>query len=83
MGEWLEFLLVEAKYYSTILPRIPVPIARLLKVKVSRLCTFCTVVRLFDWSCVFVCVCLCVVHFPCVILFNFWNRLLTLHPVGA
>ena len=34
MGEWLEHLLVEPKYYSTLLPRIPVPIARSLKVKV-------------------------------------------------
>ena len=30
--------MVENKYYHTMLPRIPVPIARLLKVKVRAVC---------------------------------------------
>ena len=38
IGEWLELIMVENKYYHTMLPRIPVPIARLLKVKVRAVC---------------------------------------------
>ena len=34
MGEWLEYVLVEPRYYSTLMTRIPVLIARMLKVKV-------------------------------------------------
>ena len=33
MGQWLEQILVEQKYYGTSLPRISVPIARQLTVK--------------------------------------------------
>jgi hypothetical protein len=36
MGEWLEYVLVEPRYYSTLMTRIPVLIARMLKVKVRN-----------------------------------------------
>jgi hypothetical protein len=34
MGEWLELILVEPKYYGTVLPRIPILTARNIKIKV-------------------------------------------------
>jgi hypothetical protein len=35
MGEWLVKLLTELQYYGTMLPRIPVPIERKIKVRLS------------------------------------------------
>jgi hypothetical protein len=34
VGEWLQKLLTETQYFGTILPRIPVPIERKIKMRV-------------------------------------------------